>query len=169
MICSGVDTAFPQRASTQSSSFLIFHQADQEDNHRHNITMSSSSPTATVDKHTALYHFESIISLFEEESKSTDISPPSPEEDPLEYFGIHDSLSLEQYARLKLVRDDGDQLDTQQEVGTTTTPSPSTSLRRRGVRRGQQDSAEALPTTLTVMTKTHDGCSQERDTHPASS
>lgn len=114
--------------------------------------MSSSSPNATVDNHitqSALHHFESMISLFEE--------------DPLEYFGIHDSLSLDQYARLKLVRDDGDQLDTQQEVGSTT-PSPSTSLRRTGVRRGQQDSAEASPTTLTVMTKTHDGGSQERDT-----
>ena len=128
--------------------------------------MSSSSPTATVDNHitqSALLHFESIISLFEEESKSTDIPPPSPEEDPLEVFGIHDSLSLEQYSRLKLVRDNGDQLDTQQEVGSTT-PGPSTSLRRTGVRRGQQDGAEASPTTLTVMTKTHDGGSQERGT-----
>ena len=128
--------------------------------------MSSSSPTAN--NHTtqaALRHFESIISLFEEESKSADTPPPSPQEDPLEYFGIHDSLSLEQYARLKLVRDDGEQLDTQQEVGTTTTSSPSKSPRRRGVRRGQQDSsAEDSPTTLTVMTKTHDGGSQERGT-----
>ena len=129
--------------------------------------MSSSSPTVTVDNHinqSALHHFESIISLFEEESKSADIPPPSPEEDPLEYFGIHDSLSLKRYARLKQIRDDGDQLDAHQEVGTTT-PSPSTSPRRRGVRRGQQDSsAEASPTTLTVMTKTHDGGRQERDT-----
>ena len=146
--------------------------------------MSSSNPNATVDNTTsqALYQLESMSS--------------SLEEDPLVYFGIHDSLSLKQYAPMKLVRDDvsdGDQLDidievSQQEVDRAwkafdsswehdlapprpstshdlAPPRPSTSPKRRGVRRGQHDCAEAsTPATLTVMTKTHDGGCRGRDT-----
>ena len=143
--------------------------------------MSSSNPTATVCNNTAqaLYQLERIMKAFEEEIMSANILS-SPEEDSLAYIDdIHDSLTLKQYATLKLDRDDfsdGDQLDidiSQQEGDRAweafdsswehdlapSRPSTSSKRRRRGVRRGQhQDSAEApIPAVLTVMTKTYDG------------
>ena len=140
----------------------------------------TSNATATEANHTAhgLDQLKSILNLFEEESKSANIMPSSPEDDP--YFGIKDSLTLKQNVpRLVLDASDGEHMDvdsdiSQEEVdrawedfdaswehSISSVPS-CTTPKRSGVRRGRRVTAESSSSeTLTVMTKTHDGASED--------
>ena len=141
---------------------------------------SNATATATEASHTAhgLDQLKSILNLFEEESKSANILSSSPEDDP--YFGIKDSLTLKQNVpRLVLDASDVEHMDvdsdiSQEEVdrawedfdaswehSISSVPS-CTTPKRSGVRRGRRVTAESSTSeTLTVMTKTHDGASED--------
>ena len=142
----------------------------------------TSNATATEANHTAhgLDQLKSILNLFEEESKSANILSSSPEDDPSAYFGIVDSLTLKQNVpRLVLDASDGEHMDVDSDISQdevdrawedfdaswehsiSSVPS-CTTPKRSGVRRGRRVTAESSTSeTLTVMTKTHDGASED--------